>query len=185
MGNDGGTKALSRKYSRWGTKKEKAQVETEEAIQGKWSMCALSGETLQEPVSFSDVFHVQICSCELGYLFNKDVVIQAIIDKSLPPEFSHIRKLRDVVDLKFAVNPDYAPKYKGNSSDYWQQDILGGKYICPITKETIGGKTRFGIEFYTQQILLHSFVRLCYRRKSFERDFDIHLSCLWKIIFTR
>ena len=50
MGNDGGTKALSRKYSRWGTKKEVAQVESEEAIQGKWSMCALSGEALQEPV---------------------------------------------------------------------------------------------------------------------------------------
>ena len=50
MGNDGGTKALSRKYSRWGTKKEVAVVESEEAIQGKWSMCALSGEVLQEPV---------------------------------------------------------------------------------------------------------------------------------------
>ena len=85
---------------------------------------------------------MQICSDELGYLFNKDAVIQAIIDKSLPPEFSHIRKLRDVVDLKFAVNPDQSPKYEGNAKNYWQQDILGGKYICPITKETIGGKTR-------------------------------------------
>lgn len=52
MGNDGGTKALSRKYSRWSTKKEVAHVESEEAIQGKWSMCALSGEALQEPVFF-------------------------------------------------------------------------------------------------------------------------------------
>lgn len=50
MGNDGGTKALSRKYSRWSTKKEVAHVESEEAIQGKWSTCALSGEVLQEPV---------------------------------------------------------------------------------------------------------------------------------------
>ena len=32
MGNDGGTKALSRKYSRWSTKKEVAHVESEEAI---------------------------------------------------------------------------------------------------------------------------------------------------------
>ena len=51
MGNDGGTKALSRKYSRWSTKKEVAHVESEEAIQGKWSTCALSGEVLQEPVN--------------------------------------------------------------------------------------------------------------------------------------
>ena len=50
MGNDGGTKALPRKYSRWSTKKEVAHVESEEAIQGKWSTCALSGEVLQEPV---------------------------------------------------------------------------------------------------------------------------------------
>ena len=85
----------------------------------------------------------------MGYLFNKDAIIQGIIDKSLPAEFAHIRKLRDVVDLKFATNPDYSPKYEGNSKDYWQQDILGGKYICPITKENIGGKTRYDFLFMT------------------------------------
>ena len=69
-------------------------------------------------------------------------MIQGIIDKSLPSAFSHIRKLRDIVDLKFGVNPDYTPKYQGNSTDYWQQDILGGKYMCPISKEIMGGKAR-------------------------------------------
>ena len=79
----------------------------------------------------------------MGYLFNKEAVIQAIIDKKMPKAFAHIRKLKDVVDLHLAVNPDYSPKYTGNSANYWQQDILGGKYICPITKEVIGGKTLF------------------------------------------
>ena len=50
MGNDGGTKALMKKYSRWGVKKEVAHYEPEEVIQGKWSTCALSGEALQSPV---------------------------------------------------------------------------------------------------------------------------------------
>ena len=61
----------------------------------------------------------------------------------MPKEFSHIRKLKDVVDLHLAVNPDYTPKYTGDASNYWQQDILGGKYICPITKGVVGGKTHF------------------------------------------
>lgn len=61
----------------------------------------------------------------------------------MPKEFAHIRKLKDVVDLNLAVNPDYTPKYTGDSANYWQQDILGGKYICPITKEVVGGKTHF------------------------------------------
>ena len=50
MGNDGGTKALQRKYTRWGTKKEVSHYETDEEIQGKWSTCALTGDVLQEPV---------------------------------------------------------------------------------------------------------------------------------------
>ena len=56
--------------------------------------------------------------------------------------FSYIRKMKDVVDLHFTANPDYKSKYVGDSGDYWQQDILGGKYICPITKAAIGGKTK-------------------------------------------
>ena len=55
MGNDGGTMALQRKYTRWGTKKEVVHHETDEEIQAKWSTCALSGEALQEPVFLSVV----------------------------------------------------------------------------------------------------------------------------------
>ena len=50
MGNDGGTVATQRKFSRWATKKEEVHVDSEEVIQAKWSTCALSGEPLQEPV---------------------------------------------------------------------------------------------------------------------------------------
>ena len=78
----------------------------------------------------------------MGYLFNRIALIQALLDKSLPPTFSYIRKMKDVVDLHFTANPDYTSKYVGDSGDYWQQDILGGKYICPITKEAVGGKTK-------------------------------------------
>jgi hypothetical protein len=50
MGNDGGTKKVIRKYSRWGTRKEVVHLQTDEEIQAKWTTCALSGDTLQEPV---------------------------------------------------------------------------------------------------------------------------------------
>jgi len=83
---------------------------------------------------------MDLAIANLELKFFRDYV--GIIDKNLPPEFSHIRKLRDVTDLHFTVNPSYSSKYVGDAKNYWQQDILGGKYICPITKETIGGKTK-------------------------------------------
>ena len=86
----------------------------------------------------------------MGYLFNKEAIIQGILDKNLPSEFSHIRKLKDVTDLHFTVNPGYVSKYTGDSKDYWQQDILGGKYICPITNETIGGKTKLLLHYFDE-----------------------------------
>lgn len=58
MGNDGGTKALQRKFTRWGTKKEVSHYETDEEIQGKWSTCALTGDVLQEPVGRSMSFFI-------------------------------------------------------------------------------------------------------------------------------
>lgn len=70
MGNDGGTKALQRKYTRWGTKKEVSHYETDEEIQGKWSCCALTGEALQEPVGpTSPLLELRLDLCLQTWLY--------------------------------------------------------------------------------------------------------------------
>jgi hypothetical protein len=35
----------------------------------------------------------------LGNIYNKEEVLKKLIDKKMPPEFSHIKKLKDVKDV--------------------------------------------------------------------------------------
>ncbi|KAK8810424.1 hypothetical protein WA158_006999 [Blastocystis sp. Blastoise] len=135
MGCDGGTKALERKYSRWSTKKEKAHYTPEEIQAAKWTYCALSGEELSEP----------IVACELGYLYNKEAIINALIDKSLPEEFSHIRKLKDVFPVHFTYAPIKKSKGIEDSNNYWRASVNNKGIICPITKEEVGNHSKFCI----------------------------------------
>jgi hypothetical protein len=51
--------------------------------------CAQSGSCLRNP----------IVACELGYMFNKDDLINALLDKALNPSFSHIRGLKVLINL--------------------------------------------------------------------------------------
>jgi hypothetical protein len=41
-----------------------------------------------------------ICVCKLGNIYNKEELLKKLIDKSMPKEFSHIKKLKDVKDIK-------------------------------------------------------------------------------------
>ena len=67
--------------------------------------CALSGDALKAPV-VSDAF---------GQLFNKLDVLKQLSSKSLPEAFSHIRGLRDLIDVK-------SQPPKGSSQDYVHGD---------------------------------------------------------------
>ena len=51
----------------------------------KWRHCAISSQTLREP----------IVACYLGNLYNKESVIEALLDRSKMPELAiHIRSLK-------------------------------------------------------------------------------------------
>lgn len=66
------------------------QVNPVEAKLAKWTRCNLSGEVLHPPC----------VADELGNLYNKDAMVQALVTKSLPASLSYISSLKHLVDLR-------------------------------------------------------------------------------------
>ena len=71
----------------------------------------------------------------MGHLYNREAVIKALIAKSLPTEYSHIRSLKDIRTLQFAKRPNVAEVDKKNGNDF--------PFMCPITYEEFNGLTSF------------------------------------------
>jgi hypothetical protein len=76
---------------------------------------------------------------ELGNMFSKETLLTALVEKTLPPEFEHIRGMRDVIELKFHNNPD-APT-KGVDID-WSTDTWS-PYSCPVANVEMNGRYPF------------------------------------------
>lgn len=120
MGCDGGT--IPRRNELVRTKKKKETTDKDAEIAAKWKYCAISSKELIAP----------IVSCELGRLYNKDAVIEYLLNKESPNflMLSHIRNLKDVVTLKL--------KLKDNVSNN-----EGYKFVCPVVGLEMNGKYRF------------------------------------------
>jgi hypothetical protein len=87
--------------------------------------CALTGDALKAPV-VSDAF---------GQLFNKLDVLEQLSSKKLPEAFSHIRGLRDLIDVK-------SQPPKGSETDYVHGD--GAPFCqCPLTGASFDGSEPF------------------------------------------
>ena len=83
----------------------------------KSGLCTLSKEPLKQP----------ICVCRLGNLYNRDTLVQKIIEKTMPKEgFNHIRKLKDFkqITLPEGMSPE-------------------AKITCPITMKELNGYNKF------------------------------------------
>lgn len=64
----------------------------------------------------------------------------ALLDKSNIPEVaSHIRNLKDVVELKLTVNPGYKPSDKADGYN----DVQAAQYVCPVTGLEMSGRYRY------------------------------------------
>lgn len=73
-------------------------------------------------------------------LYNKESVLMALLDKSNIPEVaSHIRNLKDVVELKLTVNPGYKPSDKADGYN----DVQAAQYVCPVTGLEMSGRYRW------------------------------------------
>eukprot|EP00597_Dinobryon_sp_UTEXLB2267_P006370 CAMPEP_0170081786 /NCGR_PEP_ID=MMETSP0019_2-20121128/17556_1 /TAXON_ID=98059 /ORGANISM="Dinobryon sp., Strain UTEXLB2267" /LENGTH=312 /DNA_ID=CAMNT_0010296369 /DNA_START=15 /DNA_END=950 /DNA_ORIENTATION=- len=137
MGGDGGVIATQRKFVR-GAKSDEIEegknVKRQQVI--RTTTCALSTETLQEPI---------VC-CELGNLFNKAAIITALLDKSLNSEYAYIRGLKDLKNLKLTPNPNYSSSQETNGKS-------PPKFICPITKMEMNGSLPFVVIWTTGYVL--------------------------------
>ena len=112
MGNDGGSIPRRREVVK--QKKKEQHKESYEIAKAKSSLCALGKDQLTEPLAF----------CKLGLLYNKEEVIKRLIEKNMPKAFRHIRKLKDVKDIKanFKIQAD------------------GTKVIvCPVSQHELNG----------------------------------------------
>jgi hypothetical protein len=138
MGGDGGVIASQRKFIR-GAKDPDAVEEVKHVKQQqimKSQICAQSSNRLEEP----------IVACELGHLFNKESILNALLEKSMNPVFSHIRGLKDVKTLIFTPNPKYSVANE-HDGEY------PSKFVCPITGMEFNGIVPF-VVLWTSGVVL-------------------------------
>jgi len=127
MGNDGGSIPDRRDLVKSKAKAEQADKANQ--ILAKWFFCALSKRPLEEPT----------VSCALGKLYNKDAILEYLIDKAAYGDgeaiCGHIRSLKDIVTLKLTPNP--APVVPG-------VDVRSrAAYVCPLTLKEMTGALPF------------------------------------------
>ncbi|KAB5592984.1 Protein RTF2 [Ceratobasidium theobromae] len=127
MGNDGGSIPDRRDLVR--TKAKAEQADKNNLVLAAWFFCALSKRPLQEP----------IVSCVMGKLYNKDAIIEYLLDKSAYGDgeeiCGHVKSLRDVKQLKLTPNPAAATS---QSSDKPKP-----AFVCPLTLKEMSGSLPF------------------------------------------
>ncbi|KAF7338570.1 Rtf2 domain-containing protein [Mycena venus] len=127
MGNDGGSIPDRRDLVR--NKPKAAAVDKANQTRARWNFCALSKRRLQEPV----------VSCALGKLYNKDAIIEFLLDRDAYGDgdniCGHIRSLKDVKTLTLTANP--APPVPGTEPSERPQ------FVCPLTLKEMNGAMPF------------------------------------------
>ncbi|GIL81825.1 hypothetical protein Vretimale_1422 [Volvox reticuliferus] len=137
-GGDGGsTGAESRScYLEMYLGKKADKVNPEEERLAKWTRCHLSGEPLTPPCVVDD----------LGNLYNKDALIQRLLDKTIPPALAHITGLKSVTELKMhpakrsGTGP---PNAKAAASQTCFQPSNDSDFCCPVTGVAFNGRYKF------------------------------------------
>ncbi|GLT25388.1 hypothetical protein SLA2020_005190 [Shorea laevis] len=122
-GGDGGaTGAESRDcYLNMYAEKKPDKVDPNEQRLSKWLNCALSNEPLREPCVID----------KLGNVFNKEALVEALLERKLPKEFGHIKGLKDMVNIKMSMIPG--------------EELVGdvARFQCPISGLEFNGKYKF------------------------------------------
>ncbi|XP_041638545.1 replication termination factor 2 [Cheilinus undulatus] len=134
MGCDGGTIPKRHELVKGPKKVEKVDKNAE--LAARWKYCALSQEKLKRP----------IVSCELGRLYNKDAIIEYLLDKTAErpnaEAVTHIRGIKDVKELNLTDNPEWEGERRNAKGDRYE-DIHCGMFICPVVGLEMNGKHRF------------------------------------------
>lgn len=129
MGCDGGTIPTRDEMIRLKKKPEKKDKDADRVA--KWKNCHLSQLPLQSP----------IVACEVGHLYNKESVIEFLLDRTKYTNVDHIRGLKDIKELKLTLNKN-RPKEKADDGNVYI-DRFTSKYICPVTGFEMSGLHKF------------------------------------------
>ncbi|KAM3622193.1 uncharacterized protein V6R79_021661 [Siganus canaliculatus] len=134
MGCDGGTIPKRHELVKGPKKVEKVDKNAE--LAAKWKYCGLSQERLRRP----------IVACEMGRLYNKDAIIEYLLDKSAERPNAeavvHIRGIKDIKELNLTDNPEWEDEKRNAKGDKYE-DIHCGMFICPVVGLEMNGKHRF------------------------------------------
>ncbi|XP_062060381.1 replication termination factor 2 isoform X2 [Lepus europaeus] len=134
MGCDGGTIPKRHELVKGPKKVEKVDKDAE--LVAQWNYCTLSQEILRRP----------IVACELGRLYNKDAVIEFLLDKSaekaLGKAASHIKSIKNVTELKLSDNPAWEGDKESTKGDK-HDDLQRARFICPVVGLEMNGRHRF------------------------------------------
>lgn len=134
MGCDGGS--IPKRHEVVKSKTSQADDKNND-ISSRWNFCALSGLRLKQP----------IVACQLGHLFNKDSIIEYILDSRISTSSTsverscsyhivrHIKSLKDVTELKLTT--------VSSKSDQGTESSSSQKFACPITNLEMNGKYKF------------------------------------------
>ncbi|RHZ51228.1 hypothetical protein Glove_481g87 [Diversispora epigaea] len=133
MGNDGGS--IPKRIELVKEKQKEVRPDQNALKIATWFFCALSKRLLQEP----------IVSCALGKLYNKDAIIEYLLNKSAYGDgdiiCSHISSLKDVKTLNLTVNPAFKESSAASIAHFDQEMV--SRFICPITRKEMNGKSKF------------------------------------------
>ncbi|XP_067904142.1 replication termination factor 2 [Heterodontus francisci] len=134
MGCDGGT--IPKRHELVKGPKKVEQVDKNAALVARWNYCAISQAPLRKP----------IVSCELGRLYNKDAVIEYLLDtspeKCIIETATHIKSLKDVKELNLTDNPAWKGD-KANTKGDKYEDLQGAAFICPVVGLEMNGRQKF------------------------------------------
>ncbi|XP_054720198.1 replication termination factor 2-like [Uloborus diversus] len=132
MGCDGGT--IPRRDELVRQKKKPEQKDKNAENVAKWKHCALSQQPLHKP----------IVSCELGKLYNKEAVIEHLLNKekiASSEVASHVTKLSDVKELNLTEKNGFKAKSDQKGDEY--VDFHDSRFICPVTGLDMNGIQKF------------------------------------------
>ncbi|XP_068598455.1 replication termination factor 2 [Brachionichthys hirsutus] len=133
MGCDGGTIPKRHELVKGPKKVEKVDKSAE--LVAKWKYCVLSQEKLRRP----------IVACELGRLYNKDAIIEYLLDKTAERPNTeavvHIRGIKDIKELNLTDNPEWEGERRTAKGDRYEGHC--GMFICPVVGLEMNGKHRF------------------------------------------
>lgn len=110
----------------------------------KWQHCALTQEPLDKP----------IVACELGRLYNKEAIIEKLLNaksEGSSQGADHIKSLKDVKELQLEPNPAFKDKASVGDGGYVDRSI--SPWICPLTSQEMNGKFRFVFDWSNGKVM--------------------------------